>query len=125
MAANSFADKVAEWEHLIGSMAAHLEEMPQVTGHHAALADLLAEIKAIDREQDLHRARLRDATKRRRETMLRGIDLRNRLVAAAQSHLGVTNPMLVELGIPPRERRKKKRGEEPPANGEAAAKTGA
>jgi hypothetical protein len=96
----------------------HLAEMPQVQPIAAELEALIAEVRAIDNEQEVARMRFRELTRRRRDAEKKGEALRRRAAAHLRGTFGFTSEQLIQFGINPRPTRiirRSRKKEEPPA----------
>ncbi len=89
--------KLPGWQLLVDNLQPHLPELPQTAAYHAALAAVVEEGRALQAEQEICKAKLREVNQRRADLVLRGRDLRNRLAEGLRSALGVRNEKLVEF----------------------------
>lgn len=108
---------VVNWQLLNDNIKPHLTEMPQVQPIAVELETLIAEVRAIDNEQEVARGRLRELTRRRREAEKKGEGLRRRMAAHLRGTFGFTSEQLIQFGInprPSRTRRSRKPAEPPP-----------
>ena len=112
---------VVNWQLLNDNIKPHLTEMPQVQPIAVELEALIAEIRALDNEQEVARGRFRELTRRRREAEKKGEALRRRVAAHLRGTFGFTSEQLIQFGINPRPttrtrtRRKKTDPPAPPA----------
>lgn len=110
---------VVNWQLLNDNIKPHLTEMPQVQPIAVELEALIAEVRAIDNEQEIARGRLRELTRRRRDAEKKGEGLRRRVAAHLRGTFGFTSEQLIQFGINPRPttrtRRKKTEPPAPPA----------
>ena len=93
------------WQPLVDNLQPHLPELPHTAAYHAALAAVVEEGRALEAEQEICKAKLREVNQRRADLVLRGRDLRNRLAEGLRGAFGVRNEKLVEFGIAPRTRK--------------------
>lgn len=116
MPESSLADKLRSWKELTDGMRPRIEEIAHLRSEHAELAAIVEEIQALNTQEDLHTARLRDTTQRRSIAEKRGVELRGRLAAGLQSRFGKKSVVLHEFGLRPlSDPERKKEEEEPPA----------
>lgn len=114
MAGISFAKTVSDCELLKDALEPHLTDMPHLAGEHSELVAFLTEVKSLNARQKDLTGELRQITRRRKETELRGQDLRGRVASQIRGKLGFKNENLLAFGIRPRRKtRRKKTGEEP------------
>lgn len=109
---------VVNWQLLNDNIKPHLAEMPQVQPIAVELEALIAEIRAIDNEQEVARMRFRELTRRRRDAEKKGEALRRRVAAHLRGTFGFTSEQLIQFGINPRPTRiirRSRKKEEPPA----------
>lgn len=104
----SFRKIVSFCELLSTNLKPHLPDMPHLQEESAGLDALVTDAKALDNEQQILRGRLKEITRLRRESELRGQDLRSRVAAQLRGKLGFENENLLGFGIPPRKRVRKK-----------------
>ena len=119
MAGTSFADDVRSWDLLNKALKPVLGDMPHLAPEQAELEALIEQAKALDSEQRVLRGKFQDATKKRRDIQLKGIELRERVAVQIKGKLGPTNKNLVSYGIRarkvPKRRKKDGTGTPPPA----------
>ncbi len=111
----SLADKITRWKTLTDAVAPRLEEVPHLSDEHTDLRSAVQLIEALKVDEDLHTARLRTATERRRETEARCTDLAARITTGLQSHFGKRSQELRQFAIEPLSRQRRKKEEAPPA----------
>ncbi len=104
----SFAENIRRMELLVGNLTSVLEELPQSRDKHTALTDLLARAKQFDDNEEMLRGQLRDATARRRELTDEGRRIRRELAATLQAHYGFDNERLIQFGVRPQVRSRRK-----------------
>ncbi|MEA2694419.1 MAG: hypothetical protein QOJ16_3806 [Acidobacteriota bacterium] len=116
MAGTSFADDVRSWDLLNKALKPVLGDMPHLAPEQAELEALIEQAKALDSEQRVLRGKVQDATKKRRDVQLKGIELRERVAVQIKGKLGPTNKNLVSYGIRARKlpKRRKKDGTDTP-----------
>ncbi len=109
---------IVNWQLLNDNIKPHLTEMPQVQPIAVELEALIAEIRALDNEQEVARGRFRELTRRRREAEKKGEALRRRVAAHLRGTFGFTSEQLIQFGINPRpttQTRRSRKKTEPPA----------
>jgi hypothetical protein len=118
----SFKENLAIWRTLASNLGARLEDLPHLRDLHAALVALLAEAEALQDEQALYAAKLRQVNHDRAVAARAGRALRNRIAYGLQGALGPESAQLIEFCVPPRASRARRQGAttEP---GRRAAKT--
>jgi hypothetical protein len=116
---------VVNWQLLNDNIKPHLAEMPQVQPIAVELEALIAEIRAIDNEQEVARMRFRELTRRRHDAEKKGEALRRRVAAHLRGTFGFTSEQLIQFGINPRptRTRRSRKPVEPPAPPPAEAAT--
>lgn len=102
MASNTLSKKIGALEALITNARPLLPEMPHLSEPTEGLETLLAELKALESLQDVHKAQLRETNARRIALEKQTRDLRNRVVRGLQSWYGLASQKLLEFGINPR-----------------------
>jgi hypothetical protein len=102
MASNTLSKKIGALEALITNAKPLLPEMPHLSEPTEGLETLLAELKALESLQDVHKAQLRETNARRIGLEKQTRDLRNRVVRGLQSRYGLASQKLLEFGINPR-----------------------
>jgi len=108
MSTRSFQEHLVDWEALHDNVGKRLEEFPHLAKDHAALEPLLAEGRVLESEQDLRKAELREINLRRRELEKQGRAVRNRLAAALKGAFGPDSLRLLEFGLQPVQRSRRK-----------------
>ena len=108
---------VVNWQLLNDNIKPHLTEMPQVQPLAVEVEAVIAEVRAIDNEQEIARGRLRELTRRRRDAEKKGEGLRRRVAAHLRGTFGFTSEQLIQFGINPRptRTRRSRKPVEPPA----------
>ena len=81
--------KLPGWQLLVDNLQPHLPELPQTAAYHAALAAVVEEGRALEAEQEICKAKLREVNQRRATSCLRGHDLRDRLAEGLRHAYGV------------------------------------
>ena len=99
-----FKEKIVTLTTLHDNLAPRLPEMPHLTRDHAALADVLTQVRELEGRQDLLAGELRTVNQQRDDLARQGGELRNRLAAGLRSTLGLDSGDLVKYGIQPRQR---------------------
>ncbi len=119
----TFRQRFGGWKLLSNAVKQNLEEMPDLAAAQAELEQHIAEAEALANRQAALKAELQTTVRQRREAETKGQDLRRRLAAKVQSHLGFKSERLHEFGIQPQRRRRPepKNPEPSPAPAPAAA----
>jgi len=108
MPGQSFQRIVTLSELLNATLKQQLAEMPHLTVESEDLDTLIAEVKAMDKEQETLRGRLGEMIRLRKDAERRGNDLRSRIAAQIRGKLGFANENLAAYGIKARKRERKK-----------------
>ncbi|MEP7012404.1 MAG: hypothetical protein ABJC13_18950 [Acidobacteriota bacterium] len=108
MTTATFAENIRRMELLVANLTPVLEEVPQGRDKHTALDGLLVRAKQLDDEEEQLLGRLRETTAQRRELTAEGARIRRELGAILQAHFGFDNEKLIQFGIRPQARTKKK-----------------
>jgi hypothetical protein len=108
MSPASFAENIRRMELLVANLTSVLEEMPQGKDKHTALNGLLVRAKQFDDEEEQLRGRLRETTAKRRELTAESRRIRRELGAILQAHYGFDNEKLIQFGIRPQARSRRK-----------------
>jgi len=104
----TFAENIRRMELLVANLTAVLDEIPQSRDKHTALNGLLVRAKQLDDEEEQLLGRLRETTAQRRELTAEGSRIRRELGATLQSHYGFDNERLIQFGIRPQARTRRK-----------------
>jgi septal ring factor EnvC (AmiA/AmiB activator) len=102
---NVFAARLNDWQKLVDNLKPHLAEMPNLAADHATLTGLIDQTLALQGQQDVHLASLRDVVSQRNELAKQARKARNRLAAGLQSAFDHESDKLIEFGVKPRARR--------------------
>jgi hypothetical protein len=108
MSTVTFAENIRRMELLVANLTAVLDEVPQSRDKHTALNALLVNAKQLDDEEEQLLGRLRETTARRRELTAEGTRIRRELGATLQAHYGFDNEKLIQFGIRPQARTRRK-----------------
>jgi hypothetical protein len=111
----TFRKKFGSWKLLSNAVKKHLAEMPALADSQAGLERHIELAEALANKQAALKGELQMTVRQRREAEKLGEELRQRLAAAVQSHVGFRTEMLFEFGIEPRRRRRRTESPEPPA----------
>ncbi len=106
---HSIEKTVADWEVLHGSLASDIAAMPHIVADRDALQALIVELKALDREQELHKSALRETNQKRKELLGSGQDVIARLAASLRARFGPKSEQLIRYGIKPQPREIRRR----------------
>ena len=116
MANRNYKKILGDWQVLYDNLASRLTDMPLVANDHAALGTLLSQARTLQNQQEATSAQLRDINQQRRQIVGQGTDAVDRLGHALKSILGAKNEKLIEFGVKPVPRvRRKKKAEAPAA----------
>ena len=80
-------------------------ELPNLAADHAALTGFIEQTRALQAQQDLHLASVRDVVSQKNALAKQAGKARNRLVAGLQSVFDDESDKLLEFGVKPRARR--------------------
>jgi hypothetical protein len=108
MSTDSLSKEIGSWEALSTNVKARLPELPQLNDTVLEIDGVIFEAKEIQSVQDIQRSQLRETTRRSEEIRRRGRSVRNRMAAGVQSVFGVDSMILVEFGVKPRLRKKRR-----------------
>jgi hypothetical protein len=100
----SFKDNLTDWQSLVENLKPHLTDMPALAADHAALTAVVTQAHALESQQDLHKANLRDVNQQRNTIAAQGRTLRSRLATGLKLTLGSQSERLLEFGVNPRPR---------------------
>src|SRR4051794_37177043 len=119
--AQTFANKITEWELINTNLKPHLPDMPYLQEIVTALDALIAEAKGLDSQQEAARSQLQDVVHRRQEVEKKGQVLRGRAASHLRGSFGFSSDELVKFGVRPlkagtRGPRKAKPAAVPPAS---------
>lgn len=118
---NRNAEVRRELEHYDVTLEANGSELPQLTGTHGAIRNILQVIRESSVEMDLHWANRLQASKRHQTALDEGRKLITCAKVLLKQHYGSGNDKLAEFGIQPYRGRSRKAAEEtkPPVPPEA------
>lgn len=105
----SFSDSLMAWRSMANSLAAHLEEMPQLRGLQEALQAIVERGEALISEAKTHESRLRAVNHEKTVVFREGREIRNQLALGLQAALGVHSERLIAFKVPPRPREIRRR----------------
>ena len=100
----SIEKTVADWEVLYGRLASEIAAMPHIVADRDALQALIAELNALDMEQELHKGALRETNQKRKELLQSGREVIARLAAALRARFGPKSEQLIRYGVKPQPR---------------------
>ncbi len=100
---------LGDWQVLYDNLTPRLTDMPLVAGDHANLGTMIGQARDLQNRQEGAAAQLRDLNQQRRQILNQGGDVAGRLGLALRSILGTKSEKLIEFGVKPmpRVRRKK------------------
>jgi septal ring factor EnvC (AmiA/AmiB activator) len=96
-----FKEKLVDWQVLHDNLAPRLTDLPQLAADHTALAQVLAQAKGLENDQEMARVAFQKVNQRRKALAKDGTALRNRLAHGLKSSLGPDNKELKEFRIKP------------------------
>ena len=123
----SLADKLKSWNLLVTTMEPDLEELSFLRTEHEALKTAVAEIEALDAEEEAHTSRQREANRLRIDAASRSTELYGRIAFVLRGHLGKKSRRLIKYGLAPLATRKRRSRDDqgnnqpPPSAPDAAA----
>ncbi|HXO18458.1 MAG TPA: hypothetical protein VOA87_00885 [Thermoanaerobaculia bacterium] len=101
MPKSSYAQEVGTWDALAAALAKRGEEMPHLAEQCARLAEVVAEIKALDVRLSRETGRMRRTARELREARGVGRELESRLRAGLKQHFGAHGDGLIAFGSRP------------------------
>lgn len=107
MAGITFSKRVTHWDHTAGAVRSKSDEMPEAIPMLESLEKLVGDARALLREQEELRGRLRKTVRLRQEMEAEGEEMKNRLAAYLQARLGFKDETLIGFGVPFRTRRRR------------------
>lgn len=119
--AKLFSQKVNEWEVLVTSMAARLDELEWMRPLYEELLELVGRLKAIVVEQEAARADFHHKIALRHEMERQGVELKGRIAAHLKAYLGFRNEQLRQFGLNPLPRFTRHKPDEGPVTTETVA----
>jgi hypothetical protein len=108
MSTDSLSKEIGVWDALSTNVKARLPELPQLSETVQEIDGVIFEGRNLQSIQDVQRSQLRETNRRCQELRRRGRSVRNRLAAGVQSVFGVDSMILVEFGVKPRLRKKRR-----------------
>ncbi|HXU44115.1 MAG TPA: hypothetical protein VN783_01210 [Thermoanaerobaculia bacterium] len=108
MTTTTFAETIRRMELLVANLVPVLDEIPQIQDKHTALNDMLVRAKRLDDGEEQLRGQLREATALRLELTAEGARIRRELTAVLQAHFGFDNERLIQFGIRPQPKSRRK-----------------
>ena len=102
---NVFDTRLNDWQALVDNLKPHLTDLPNLAADHATLTNLVEQTRALQAQQDLHLASVRDVVTQKNALAAQARKARNRLVAGLQSVFDHESDKLLEFGVKPRARR--------------------
>jgi hypothetical protein len=108
MSHRNYKKTLGDWQVLYDNLTPRLPDMPQVTGDHTTLATILGQARDLQNRQEAAAAQLRDLNQQRREILTLGGDHTSRLAFTLKGILGSKSEKLIEFGVKPLPRRRKK-----------------
>ncbi len=120
--AREFSNRTTNWDVTSTNIKPHLADMPQVAPLQAELESLIPDARALDSRLEVVRGQARDLTKQRQDLEKRGESLRRRIASHLRGTYGFTSEQLIQFGVNPRPRvRRKKAVATPPSSTPALA----
>jgi hypothetical protein len=115
MANRNYKKTLGDWQVLYDNLTPRLTDMPLVAGDHSTLGTILGQARSLQNQQEAASAQLRDINQQRRQIVNQGGDVTSRLGHALRSILGTKNEKLIEFGVKPLPRvRRKATPKKPP-----------
>ncbi|HXO20921.1 MAG TPA: hypothetical protein VOA87_13475 [Thermoanaerobaculia bacterium] len=111
MPKSAYAQEVGGWDALVTSLGKRAEEVPHLAEQCARLAQIVAQVKALDGRKLKETARLRTTTRQLQEARTIGRELESRLRAGLRGVFGSHAPDLIAFGGRPL--RRPRRGQVP------------
>lgn len=108
MSNRNYKKTLGDWQVLYDNLTPRLPDMPQITGDHTTLATILGQARDLQNRQEAAAAQLRDLNQQRREILALGGDHTSRLAFTLKGILGGKSEKLLEFGVKPLPRRRKK-----------------
>jgi hypothetical protein len=108
MSTDTLSKDLGAWEALSANVKARSPELPQLGETVQEMDGLIFEGRNLQSVQDIQRSQLRETNRRCQDLRRRGRNARNRLAAGVQSVFGVDSMVLVEFGVKPRLRKKRR-----------------
>ncbi len=105
----SFKASLTAWQSMADSLAAHLDEMPQLRGLQEALQGIVDRGHALLLEASVAESRLRAANHEKTVVFREGREVRNQLALGLQAALGVHSERLIAFKVQPRPREIRRR----------------
>jgi septal ring factor EnvC (AmiA/AmiB activator) len=102
---NTFDNKLNDWQALVDNLKPHLTDLPNLAADHGTLTTLIDQTRALQAQQDVQLAGLRDVVTQRNALAAQARKARNRLVAGLQSAFDHDNDKLLAFRVKPRARR--------------------
>ena len=107
MARDTHGNTVVGWKRLLDSLA-DKETTPQIKNSRETLQTLYQEALELAAKRDAHRAAKQEASRALQDTLERGRRLKTTLRIFLKEHYGSDSEQLVEFGIRPRRRIRKR-----------------
>ncbi len=104
----SFKENLVVWRTMVDNLAPQLDRLPRLRASHASLTALLDRAAALQAEQAVHAAKLRQVNRERAAAAREGRKLRNYIALSLQHELGESSERLIEFGVKPRARRRRR-----------------
>jgi hypothetical protein len=104
----SLADKLKTWNFVVTTMEPDLEELSFLREEHEALKTVVAEIEALDAEEEAHTSRQREANRKRTDAERRGTEIYGRIAFILRGHHGKKSQRLIKYGLAPLATRKRR-----------------
>ena len=101
MPRSTFAEGLLGWEQLASGLTAHAAEVPYLAEQTATLSALIAEIKALNEQQETLKAQLQAVTQQLDGKVAEIRSLESRLRTSLKGHYGAKDEQLEAFGIKP------------------------
>ena len=119
--AKLFSQKVNQWEVLVTSMAARLDEFEWMRPLYEELLELVGQLRTLVVEQEAARADFHATIARRQEKEKQGVELHGRIAAHLKAYFGFRNELLRQFGLNPLPRITRNKPDEGPVTTELVA----
>ncbi|HET9225830.1 MAG TPA: hypothetical protein VFR31_04145 [Thermoanaerobaculia bacterium] len=119
--AKLFSQKINQWEVLVASMAARLDEFEWMRPLYEELLELVGQLRALVIEQEAARADFHARIARRQEKEKQGVELSGRIAAHLKAYFGFRNEQLRQFGLNPLPRVIRQKPDEGPVTTETVA----
>ena len=124
MKENSQNAMLFAWDQLLASTEANQEDLSHLGALRARLSTRVEELRCLQSERNRLRGELQNTTQEIRQALAHCQDLASRLRSGVKGIFGIHSEKLLEFGIKPIRRRRRKLREKPRAVGRESGSTG-